>query len=249
MKNSICILLVLLSFSLLCLPAFADILPPNSHYVERCVKITNLEQYPSIVVLTQDIKLMGGDEQALSIARAGQCLPSPAYKFDTYKIYWAEKSYVDSIQWQSLKLKNASYEESSIDDSNIHFITSSIRTNGGYADNSNPATKEEISYVLEKDSAGQYGLVKQGAAAGINGTAPPGPATPSTPSKPAPSQPAPSVGDSTSYPYLLLVLVLGAVAIFIIIKSMSHAHPKSMPPAHTEPPKASTKAASHRKRA
>ena len=234
-KHMVRILLVLLSFSLLCLPASADILPQNSHYVERCVKIANLDQYPSIVVITQDLR-MSGDGQTLSPAAAGACLPAPSYKFDGYKIYWAERSYADSISLQDLKLKNASYEASSIDDANIHFITSSISTAGGYIDNSNPATSEEVSYILQVDSAGGYSLVSAQEASQKNNTAPspnpngtaPSPVKPSTPSKPAPFAPPPSADGSSSMLYMGLVLVLGAAAIFILFKAM--------PPAHSVPP-------------
>ncbi len=212
----------LLSLSFLCMPAFADILPPNSHYVERCVRIANLDSYPSIVIITQDLN-MGGDKQILSIAAAGECLPSPGYKFDPYKVYWAEKSYVDSIQLQNLTIKNGSYEESSLNDSSIHFITSTIRTGGGYVDNSNPATSEEIFYLIEPAASGQYNLVKQGASVETNRTTPSTPSVPSVPSKPARplfSQSGIYSGDQFSYAYLLLVLVLGAIAIFILVKSM-----------------------------
>ena len=242
MKNSIPILLVMLSLFLFSSLAFADVLPPpTSHYVARCVYVSNLEQYPSIVVITQDLN-MAGDAQTLSVVQSGQCLHSTDYKFDSYKIYWTSKSYVNSINLNDLKLKNASYDSSSIDDANLHFITSSISPNGYYVDNSMPATREEVFYTLKADSAGQYGLVEEGAAGATNGTengtVQPGPTTPSAPSKPAgptPSPPGPSAPESTSYLYMLLVLALGAAAIFILIKSMPHAHPKSMPPANEEP--------------
>lgn len=238
-KHCIPVLLAMLSFSLLCLPAFADILPLNTHYVERCVKITNLDQYPSIVVITQDLS-MSGDTQELSIAKPGECLPAPSYKFDDYKIYWADRNYVDSINLQDLKIRNASYGASSIDDSNIHFITSSISTAGGYVDNSNPAASEEVTYVIEADSAGGYSLAEPGMAVVKNGTenngTTPSPAKPSTPSKPAPTPlaPPPGADGASVILYMLLVLVLGAAAIFILVKSMQ-AHQKSMPPPGREP--------------
>lgn len=251
MKRLVPVLLALLSFSLLCLPAFADIIPPDSHYVERCVKIANLGQYPSIVVITQDLNL-AGDVQTLSIAKSGECLPATSYKFDPYKIYWASKSYADSVRFGGLKLKNASYDSSSIDDANVHFITSSISPNGHYVDNSMRAEREEVLYVLQQDSAGGYVLVKQAAPGRNNGTLPPSPAVPSAPSKPTPPAPALPSGAAegpSSILYMLLVLALGAAAIFIIIKSMQQARPKSMPPAHPGQPEPSSRRRAAKKKA
>jgi hypothetical protein len=110
---------------LLCRISYCDIIPPNSHYVNKCVKITNVNDYPDISllgvindVLYDQTTYLIGPTTCLYKGRGSNCLT----------IYGVNNSYltgkdIATIDWSKDK----------------HALKTNIQINpdGGYADNSN----------------------------------------------------------------------------------------------------------------
>lgn len=101
-----CKLLFLLTFLFIARIACCDILPENSHFVNKCVKITNIIDYPDISLLgyvTEPAKI------PTYIISSDNCLYK-GYKFNDFTIFAVKKSYlagkdITSIEWN--KDKNA----------------------------------------------------------------------------------------------------------------------------------------------
>jgi hypothetical protein len=112
-------------FYFLCRNTYCDIIPPNSHYVNKCVLITNVNEYP-------DISLLGVSScmafcPAIYVIGPTTCLEK-GYKLNCLMIYGVRNSYlagkdITTIDWS--KDKHAFKTNIQIDPS------------GGYADNSN----------------------------------------------------------------------------------------------------------------
>jgi hypothetical protein len=116
MKTSV-FFLVFLSYSI----CFADIKPKDSHLLNKCVKIVNIEEFPELVLI-QYVIGMGGKRWASLIS--DKCLDK-GYKFNGFRIYALNKSYFD--QFPTL-------EEIPFKDNN-NFIT--LNPFGGWISNSN----------------------------------------------------------------------------------------------------------------
>ncbi len=115
----------------------ADIIPPNSHKLEQCARVMNLEEFPNIVLIAQDNGPMS-DEPATYQIENNQCL-TKVYKYNSLSIYWANKEEATSINPDNLLLENAP-------------------TYGGYVDESNPLIKKEIEYSIVKFEGDELGL-------------------------------------------------------------------------------------------
>jgi hypothetical protein len=108
-----------------CRISYCDIIPPNSHYVNKCVVITNVNDYP-------DISLLGVTNcmaycPTIYLIGSTTCLDK-GYKFNCLTIYGVSNSYlagkdITTIDWS--KDKHAFKTNIQIDPA------------GGYADNSN----------------------------------------------------------------------------------------------------------------
>jgi len=125
----------------------ADIIPPESHKLERCVTITGLSEFSDMSVIgfyqgpTTDGEGYYVEENS--------CL-TQGYKFNDFAIYIVPK-------W---RMDEKDITKESIEESRAGLLLSGIRPDGGYIENSNPLTKEEITYLLtEEDNT--YKLEKQ----------------------------------------------------------------------------------------
>lgn len=110
---------------LLCRISYCDIIPSNSHYVNKCVVITNVNDYP-------DISLLGVTNclafcPTIYVIEPTTCLEK-GYKLNCLTIYGVSKSYLEgkditTIDWSKDK----------------HAFKTNIQIDpgGGYADNSN----------------------------------------------------------------------------------------------------------------
>lgn len=115
----------------------ADIIPANSHAVERCVTITNVSQFSSMIfvaVITGPM-IKGYETQIVS---QGQCL-SKGYKFNTLRLCALEKEYLSEHDLNSINF---------LEDQNVVFTDSQIETWGGYVTNENTLAEEEIYYTI-----------------------------------------------------------------------------------------------------
>lgn len=88
MKTSVLLFLLTVLFSKI---SFGDVIMPNTHYVDKCVKITNVDDYP-------DISLVGftfpdfADASAYVLSSSA-CL-TKGYKFNSFAVFAINKSYL-----------------------------------------------------------------------------------------------------------------------------------------------------------
>ncbi len=120
---------------------FADIIPENSHSVDKCVKIINTNDFPSISIVAY-IKHPSGNDSRAFIIDANTCLEK-GYKFNSFQIFGLAKSYlatksIDSIDWEK--------------DKNVLHVNINIEPYGGYLDNLNSVSSIEEYYQIHEIS-------------------------------------------------------------------------------------------------
>jgi len=123
-------------------PVMADIIPENSHSLERCVQILKDKNFSDIelfAVIDWPIPL----EQPIFQIVPGTCLEK-WYKFNWLSIYW-----------------NIATASGAIIDSS-HLLSKNIETYGGYIDERDPLMSETIFYSLQKTQSGTLRLVQTG---------------------------------------------------------------------------------------
>lgn len=114
--------------------SFADVIEPNTHYVDRCVRLQNVEidWYKAIQV----IKPIWFHSWEFYEIKENECLYEH-YKFWQSYVYLVEKS-------SDIKNFNPSnYEQGAI-------LVGVVYPNWRYIDNWNPLTKENITYMVVK---------------------------------------------------------------------------------------------------
>ena len=117
----------------------ADVIPPNSHPLDRCVKIVNLSDFSDIVLIEYVTGPMVQGSEITQI-KNNECL-SKGYKFNSLKIYWNTKDNPNSIDQNNLLLDN-------------------VEIYDGYVDQDNPLVKEDIEYSIADFSGGKLILYK-----------------------------------------------------------------------------------------
>ncbi len=131
-----------------------DVAPSNHHIVTNCVRLTNLDEYPEIVILGY---IVGPtyDSPRFFIIQNEKCLDK-GYKFNDLGLYWAQKKYVDSIGIENIvintnigpELYGDAYFEQVTNDPNIHFITSAIDTGDFWVDEFDSLQSEISDYEI-----------------------------------------------------------------------------------------------------
>jgi len=113
--------------------SFADVIDPNQHYVDRCVKLQNVEIDNYRVIVENDTVTY----RDVYEPQAGNCLEQH-YKF------WESRQY----------LLDKSIDIGEITKENIHDKAIQIwdlRVNGRYVDNWNPLSDENLTYKIVKN--------------------------------------------------------------------------------------------------
>jgi hypothetical protein len=128
------LLLISLSFNV-----YADVIPENAHYVDRCVKFINLDKYPDIILLGSFTGPMTQTPETYTIEN-NKCL-TKGYKFNSLNIYWTTKDKPQAV----------------IEGNKIPDI---MDPDGGYLDNSNPLVKETIEYSIAGQTNGKVIVYK-----------------------------------------------------------------------------------------
>jgi hypothetical protein len=133
--------------------ASGDIMPDNSHPLERCVKFVNLDEVPDVVLIGYVIGPMIRNYEAYQI-EDDVCLDK-GYKFNSLNIYWTKKENFSSLDLKNLsgKLKNGSRDDLMIGHdvylpTNLTLLFEELESFGGYVDDSNPLIKETIEYSI-----------------------------------------------------------------------------------------------------
>lgn len=117
----------------------ADVPPANSHPLERCAKVVNLDKFPDINLIAVVTGPMI-DSSEVSIIKNNECI-SKGYKFNNINIYW-----------------NTKEKSTVIDESNS--LIKSMDVYGGYVNNSSSLKKETVEYLLVESGSGKYSLQK-----------------------------------------------------------------------------------------
>jgi len=121
--------------------ASADLIDPNSHFLNRCVKVVNLNEFPNTVLIGYITGPMVDKYEAYQINN-NECL-TKGYKFNSLSIYWTTKEKFNSIDLKNLKLTD------------ITLLLGNIEPSGGYISDSNPLVKEDVEYSIAGFSNGK----------------------------------------------------------------------------------------------
>lgn len=147
-KPRFALLLLIVLFSAGINISHADVIPQNSHALDRCVKVVNVDAFPNIYLIGYITGPMV-DGSDTYIIKQDECL-TKGYKFNTLQILSATKAYIDSIGIDAVDTNNKS----------IYNLNVDIEPYGGYVDESNPLIEEEIQYTLVQLSDTTFSLYK-----------------------------------------------------------------------------------------
>lgn len=117
----------------------ADVIPPNSHPLNRCVKVANLNEFSDVVLIGYYTGPMVDKYESYQV-KNNECL-TKGYKFNSLSIYWNTKNKSNSVEPDNLLLEN-------------------VEPYGGYVDQNNPLVKEDIEYSIAGFSSGKLVLYK-----------------------------------------------------------------------------------------
>ncbi len=120
-----------------CKLAQCDIIPDNSHFVHKCVKIINSADFPDIALVAYSENPGGGP--IVLVIDPASCIEK-SYKFNKLKIFAVKKEYLankklDSIDWMR--------------DRNVFRTNIEIESYGGYVDNLTPIYSIKEYYKIE----------------------------------------------------------------------------------------------------
>ncbi|MFH1189034.1 MAG: hypothetical protein V1652_04305 [bacterium] len=114
----------------------ADIVPPDSHQLERCVTITNIDDFDNFYIIGH---ITGPTTNGYEnyIFKQNTCLEL-GYKFNAVKIFAVEKSYADLVGIEVLD----------VSDMHLYGADDIVNPYGGLVDNGDPLVKERIEYAI-----------------------------------------------------------------------------------------------------
>lgn len=84
--------------------AFGDIIPENTHYVDKCVIITNISDYADLTLLGY-IKNMGSEHEGTYVITSSDCL-TKGYKFNSLYVYAVSSDYIADKDIDTIDLPN-----------------------------------------------------------------------------------------------------------------------------------------------
>jgi hypothetical protein len=117
---------------------FADIAPANSHYVDRCVVITNTANFPKYVFLGHITGPMVKSMETYVI-KPNECL-TKGYKFNRLEVYALDKKYFNA---------NGGLKGLKVNDSKALVSDTEIEPYAGYVSNDQKFVKERIEYAIK----------------------------------------------------------------------------------------------------
>lgn len=126
-----------LIFILILRYAYCDIIPENSHFVDKCTKITNISEYDNLVMLGY-IWYIGNYHLDTYEISSSECL-TKGYKFNTLRIFAVEADYIASKDINDIDLPN-----------DKHALETNIKIDpyAGYLNDSIPIDKIEEYYKI-----------------------------------------------------------------------------------------------------
>jgi len=136
MKKLIC-LLVLIPF-LLSKTCFGDVIVTDVHHVEKCVKITNIDDYPEISLVGAVIPPNDPFDTEFYILTSSECLPRNFRNCD-FNIYALSKDYLKGKDLQKIDFPK---------DPNAIASNIKIEPSGGYINDSIPISEIQQYYKI-----------------------------------------------------------------------------------------------------
>lgn len=129
-----------LLFVLVCLllikTSFADVIMPNTHYVAKCVKITNVEDYPEVTFIGYSFS---GYLGLMVIELSSTVCLNKGYKYNEFAVYALNKSYLKGKDINKINYRT---------DSNALPSNIAIEPYEGYVDDSIPISGIEEYYKV-----------------------------------------------------------------------------------------------------
>ncbi|MBI5134291.1 MAG: hypothetical protein HZA81_02815 [Candidatus Taylorbacteria bacterium] len=119
--------------------ASADIIPPGSKMLERCVKFVNLADFPEISLVAREFS-PGGEVVKSYRVKDGACLEK-GYKFNKLSVYWTSKAEPESVVEENRVIEN-------------------VGPMSGYIDEASPLSKEDIEFSLVRSPEGRIAAYK-----------------------------------------------------------------------------------------
>lgn len=129
----------------------ADVIPPDHHPVARCVRITNLDEFPDIVLVGGYVPVSSPQTVERYIVDADSCL-TKGYKFNSFHLFWILRSYFEKTGLENLPLGNmlpsVSKRMAPIIAAPETGLISIVDPYGGTVHDSNPIVREDLLYRL-----------------------------------------------------------------------------------------------------
>lgn len=128
-------------------PVRADVIPPDHHYVDRCVTITNVDSFPDVILLGVIAgPMVNGYEWY--VVEPGKCLHK-GYKFNGFYLVWADRGKVDSASIDTLDLETLlGRKKAAASGDGLHLLTDQINPGGYYVPDTDPLVEEDAYYTL-----------------------------------------------------------------------------------------------------
>jgi hypothetical protein len=116
----------------------ADVIFPGTHYVDRCAMISNAENFSETIFVANITGPMANQKDSPNYAiQNNKCLKK-GYKFNRLNIYWLNKADVPTNGIDSAQLNEN------------QLLSNAIEPYGGYVDDANAKTAENITYTIQK---------------------------------------------------------------------------------------------------
>ncbi|MEM4181783.1 MAG: hypothetical protein QXX68_01355 [Candidatus Pacearchaeota archaeon] len=170
MNKKIILPIALLTLVSLAFLVSADVIPENSHPLDRCVKFVNLNEFSDVVLIGYYTGPMVDTYEAYQIQN-GACLEK-GYKFNSLNVYWTTKEKFNTLDLKNLKLESKKVVTGGRDNagnpvymdvyspSDLTLLLEDVEPYGGYVDESNPLIKETIEYSIAGFSDGKLIVYK-----------------------------------------------------------------------------------------
>ena len=156
-----------LAVALFCFQAAGDVIDPNTHVVDRCVIVTNLSDFPDIVLVGAYIS-PGKTVQGRYVVKNDSCM-TKGYRFNSFYLFWVVKSYFNSVGIDALPLDNlisALLPKKTIQTDAmvpvremIGLFSSKINPYGGVVPDENPVVREVIEYKIKVTTTLPWGVI------------------------------------------------------------------------------------------
>jgi hypothetical protein len=146
--------------SVLYFQANGDVIMPGYHPVQRCAFISNLSQFPDIVLVAAYQPAMSPLTFERYVIKEDSCLIK-GYKFCPFYMFWAEKSYFDSTGLSKLPIdqyinnKSSQIQDPNVSSQPFSRINVSVDPYGGQVPDSAKYGSESLEYKMVPTTDGK----------------------------------------------------------------------------------------------